>query len=77
MYSNNIFNVLCIANVLNTTRKTTSEKSRENITTKVNNNERKKSIKITFNMQKLMQRDNASSYYQLNICEIEKAQIQI
>jgi len=63
MYSNNAFNVLCIANMLNTIRKTISEKSRENITTKVNSNKRKKSIKTTFDIQKIMQRDNVSSYY--------------
>jgi len=67
--------MLCIANVLNIARKTIGEKSRKDIITKVNNNERKKLIKTTFNMQKIMQRDNVSSYYQLNICEIEKAQI--
>jgi len=63
MYLNNIFNILCIANVLNIARKTTSEKSQENIIAKVNNNKKKKSIKTTFDMQKIMQRDNASSYY--------------
>jgi len=63
MYSNNKFNVLCIANVLNTTRKTTSKKLRENIIAKVNNNERKKSIKTTFNVQKIMQKDNILSYH--------------
>jgi len=63
MYLSNAFNVLCIANVLNTVRKITSEKSRKNIITKVNNNERKKSIKTIFDMQKIMQRDNISKYY--------------
>jgi len=63
MHSSNTFNVLCIANVLNTTRKIVDEKLRKDITTKVNNNKRKKSIKTTFNVQKIMQRDNALSYY--------------
>jgi len=76
MHSNNTFNILCIANILNIVRKIVDEKSRENITTKVNNNKRKKSIKTTSNMQKIMQRNNVSSYYQLSVCEIEKAQIQ-
>ena len=41
MHSNNTFNMLCIANVLNIARKTTSEKSQKTITTKVNNNKKK------------------------------------
>jgi len=63
MHSNNAFNILCIANVLNIARKIIDEKSRKNITTKVNNNKRKKVFKTTFNVQKIIQRDNASSYY--------------
>jgi len=63
MYSSNTFNILCIANVLNIACKTTNEKSRKNIIAKVNNNERKKSIKIVFDIQKIMQRNNVSSYY--------------
>jgi len=45
MYSNNTFNVLCIANVLNIARKTTNKKSRKNIIAKVNNNEKKNRLK--------------------------------
>jgi len=55
--------MLCIANVLNIARKTIDEKSRKNITTKVSNNEKKKLIKTTFNVQKIIQRDNALNYY--------------
>jgi len=50
MYLNNVFNVLCIANVLNIARKTTNEKSQKNIIAKINNSEKKKSIKITFDI---------------------------
>jgi len=63
IYSNNAFNVLYIANMLNTTRKIANEKSRKNITTKVNNSERKKSIKTIFDIQKIMQKNNILSYY--------------
>jgi len=77
MHSNNVFNMLRIAKMLNLARKIVDEISRENIVTKVNCSERKKSIKIIFDIQKIMQRDNASNYYQLSVCEIEKAQIQI
>jgi len=54
MHSSNVFNILRIANILNSTRKTTNKKSQKNITTKVNYSERKKSIKTIFNMQKII-----------------------
>ncbi len=63
MYSSNAFNVLRIANILNLVRKTKDEKLRKNIVAQVNYNEEKKSIKIASNVQKIMQRDNALSYY--------------
>jgi len=63
MYSNNIFNILRVAKMLNLVRKIVNEILRENITTKVNRSEKKKSIKTTSNMQKIMQKDNISSYY--------------
>jgi len=63
MYSSNIFNVLCVAKILNLARKIANETSCENITTKINCNEKKKSIKTTFNIQKIIQRDNVSNYY--------------
>jgi len=59
----NIFDILRVAKILNLARKIIDEILRENITTKVDRNERKKLIKITFNMQKIMQKDNVSSYY--------------
>jgi len=55
--------MLRIAKMLNLARKTIGETSRENITTKIDRNEKKKSIKTTFNMQKIIQRDNVSNYY--------------
>jgi len=54
MHSNNIFNVLRIAKMLNLARKIVGETSRKNIIAKVNRNKRKKSIKIIFDMQKIM-----------------------
>jgi len=63
MYLNNTFNILCIANVLNIACKTTNKKLRKNITTKVNNSKKKKLIKATSSIQKIMQRNNISSYY--------------
>jgi len=75
IYSSNAFNILCVAKILNLARKTIDETLRENIATKINCNKRKKSIKIVFDMQKIIQRDNILSYYQLSVCEIEKAQI--
>jgi len=63
MHSNNAFNVLNIAKILNLARKTIDKTSRENITTKIDRNKKKKSIKTTFNVQKIIQRDNALSYY--------------
>ncbi len=63
MYLNNVFNVLRIANILNLARKIEDEKLRKNIVAQVNRNEEKKSIKIAFNVQKIMQRDNVLSYY--------------
>jgi len=77
MYSSNAFNVLRIAKMLNLARKIASEILRKNITTKVNCNKKKKLIKTIFNIQKIMQKDNTSSYYQLSVCEIEETQIQI
>jgi len=53
---------LCVAKILNLACKIANETLREDITTKVNCN-KKKSIKIVFDMQKIMQRDNALSYY--------------
>jgi len=55
--------MLRVVKMLNLARKTADEILRENITTKVNRNKKKKSIKTTFNMQKIIQRDNISSYY--------------
>jgi len=63
MHSSNTFNILCVAKILNLARKITSETLRKNITTKVNCNKRKKSIKIAFDMQKIMQRNNILRYY--------------
>ncbi len=63
MYLNNVFNVLRIANILDLARKIEDEKLRKNIVAQVNRNEEKKSIKIAFNVQKIMQRDNVLSYY--------------
>ena len=54
MYSNNIFNMLRIANILNLVQKTKDKKLRKNITTQVNCNKEKKLIKIIFNIQKIM-----------------------
>jgi len=50
MHSNNVFNVLRIANILNLARKIKGKKLRKNIATQVNYNEKKKSIKIISNM---------------------------
>ncbi len=63
MHLNNAFNVLRIANILNLARKTRGEKLRKNIITQVDRNKEKKSIKITFSVQKIMQRNNVLSYY--------------
>jgi len=40
--------------MLNLARKIASETSRKNIATKIDRNEKKKSIKITFDIQKIM-----------------------
>ncbi len=77
MYPDNTFNVLCIANILNLACKTEDRKLRENITTQINCNKEKKSIKTVSDIQKIIQKNNTSSYYQLNVCNIEEAQIQI
>ena len=74
MHLSNAFIVLRIANMLKSTYKITSKKTRENITTQDNRNDKaKKNIKknanktisniTTFRVQKIMQRDNASSYH--------------
>jgi len=63
MYSNNVFNMLRVAKMLNLARKIADETLRENIIAKVDRNKRKKSIKIVFDVQKIMQRDNVLSYY--------------
>ena len=55
--------MLRIANILNLVYKIEDKKLRKNITTQINCNKKKKSIKIAFNMQKIIQRDNISSYY--------------
>jgi len=55
--------VLRIANILNLIRKIEGEKLRKDMTTQVDYNEKKNSIKIAFDVQKVMQRDNALSYY--------------
>jgi len=63
MHSNNAFNILRVAKMLNLACKIASKILRKDITTKVNCNKRKKSIKIIFDVQKIMQRDNILSYY--------------
>ena len=63
MHSDNVFNILCITNILNLACKTEDRKLRENITTQINYNKEKKSIKITSSMQKIMQKNNILSYY--------------
>jgi len=55
--------VLRIANIINLVCKTRDKKLRKNITTQVNCNKKKKSIKIVSNIQKIMQRDNILNYY--------------
>ncbi len=77
MHSDNVFNILCITNILNLACKTEDRKLRENIVTQIDCNKEKKSIKTVSDIQKIMQRDNVSSYYQLNVCNIEETQIQI
>jgi len=54
MHLSNAFNVLRIAKMLNLARKTIDKTSRKDIATKTNCNEKKKSIKIAFDMQKIM-----------------------
>ena len=49
--------------MLNLAYKIVDKTLRKNITTKVNCNKKKKSIKTTFNVQKIMQKDNVLSYY--------------
>ncbi len=46
--------MLYIANIFNLACKIVSKKLRKNITTQINCNKEKKSIKIAFNMQKIM-----------------------
>jgi len=77
IYPNNIFNILRIANMLNLVCKTENRKLQKNITIQINCSREKKSIKTVSSIQKIIQRDNILNYYQLNICNIEKAQIQI
>jgi len=55
--------MLRIANILNLAYKTIDKKSRKSKIAKVNYNEKKQSIKITFDIQKIIQRDNVLSYY--------------
>ncbi len=55
--------MLRIANMFNLVRKIANKKLRESIIAKINYSEKKKSIKIAFDMQKIMQRDNILSYY--------------
>ncbi len=54
MHSNNAFNILRIANILNLVRKIEDKKLRKNIIAQVDRNKEKKSIKIAFNMQKIV-----------------------
>ena len=63
IYSNNTFNILYIANILNLVCKIEDKKLQKNIATQINCSKEKKSIKITSNIQKIMQKDNVSSYY--------------
>ena len=72
MYSNNIFYMLRIANILNLVRKIVDKELRKNIATQVNCNKEKKLIKTISNMQKIMQKDNILNYYQLSIYNIEE-----
>ncbi len=55
--------MLYIANILNLAYKIENKKLQKNITTQVNYNKEKKSIKIVFNIQKIMQRNNILNYY--------------
>ncbi len=55
--------MLRIANILNLVRKTRDKKLRKNIIAQVDYNKEKKSIKIAFSVQKIMQRNNVLSYY--------------
>ncbi len=63
--------------MLNLVCKTENKKLQKNIATQIDCSKEKKSIKTASDIQKVMQKNNISSYYQLNICNIEKAQIQI
>ncbi len=63
MYLSNIFNILYIANILNLVYKIASKKLQKNIIAQINCNKENKSIKIAFNIQKIMQKDNILSYY--------------
>jgi len=65
--------MLRIAKMLNLARKITNKILRKNIATKVDCSKRKKTIKTIFNMQKIMQKNNVLSYYQLSVCEIKEA----
>ncbi len=55
--------MLRIANILNLVCKIEDKKLQKNIATQINCSKEKKSIKITSNIQKIMQKDNVSSYY--------------
>ncbi len=55
--------MLHIANILNLARKIIDKKLQKNIITQVDCNKKKKSIKIAFNIQKIMQKNNILSYY--------------
>jgi len=63
MYSNNVFNILRVAKMLNLARKIADETLRKDIIAKVDLNKKKKSIKIAFDIQKIIQKDNVLSYY--------------
>ncbi len=55
--------MLHIANILNLVRKIENKKLQNNIIAQVNRNKEKKLIKITFNIQKIMQKNNVLNYY--------------
>jgi len=54
IYSNNTFNILYIANILNLVCKIESKKLQKNIATQINYNKKKKSIKIVSNVYKVI-----------------------
>jgi len=63
IYSNNIFNILYIANMLNLACKIVGKKLQKNIIAQINCSKEKKLIKIASNIQKIMQKNNILSYY--------------